>query len=785
MHNFKTQQLPQVGSATITAAAATTASDNFISTPTDENISHENTIHDKITSLKISSNNKTTGKHSKTGKKTRRNSTLDNMQSFLASFNKQQDKTRELLSEIKTPTTLHGKLVTTSSKTSAAVAAQNKRVRYLKSNNSAAGNKSINSPIKRQVNDKQSIADFLASDHHFENNHGSMSPSAVSWIEGLRRMREKKAGKTKMKTGGMTPGGQPTPSSVRNNECPEQALEIERTRLARRLSTLSFPMKACMAALEECNGDIEKSVALLLRWYPKGSGGRGAVQNLIKIIIGAEKKLQSLRAKLQILYAPSMSGVSTGDVDMTSAVRAIFDKYDHDGSGSIDHQEFREMLKDLGVSMTKSEFQEAITMLDNDHNGEVDFEEFLGWWKQNAGNGVVLSDDIDSLFRHVLQEAKSIVNADKASLLLVDFETGELWSRVCDADMTIRMPMFKGVAGHVVRTGQVLNVPDAHVDARFNPEFDRKTGYVTKQILAIPILGDMHDANGGRPDSAGSAGTPESDDSSSALGGSSRRHQGKNEKNGKNATKKKSSEEERNDNQQHKRIIYGVVEVMNSHDDLDFSAHDQAKLVELCERIRHGVINVCMMQQQQQSSEQQHSSGAATSMTANKKRNNMKSDSLPVLLPMSPQRVRPSTSPAKSSKYKKLLKGSQDNNTAMSAELSGFRRHTYNSTPSLHQHTNKATNKIHLGPRLSFADTSTLSKEERMSYMVYKSKQLGQRNKNRGNVASNMASMLATYDKTHGIKQKSPKRRYQKLGKYLSKNNKKRQNIRTHELPGL
>jgi hypothetical protein len=88
-------------------------------------------------------------------------------------------------------------------------------------------------------------------------------------------MREEK--KQPKKRSGLTLGQQ-TPSSIQD-QCPEKAHKKERTRLARRLSTLSFPMKACMAALEENNGDIEKSVALLLRWYPKGSGGRGAVQN--------------------------------------------------------------------------------------------------------------------------------------------------------------------------------------------------------------------------------------------------------------------------------------------------------------------------------------------------------------------------------------------------------------------------------------------------------------------------------------------------------------------------
>ncbi|MEK7765933.1 MAG: HD-GYP domain-containing protein, partial [bacterium] len=35
---------------------------------------------------------------------------------------------------------------------------------------------------------------------------------------------------------------------------------------------------------------------------------------------------------------------------------------------------------------------------------------------------------------------------------------------------------------------EVLNIPDAHRDARFNPEFDRKTGYHTRSVLAVPML---------------------------------------------------------------------------------------------------------------------------------------------------------------------------------------------------------------------------------------------------------------------------------------------------------
>ena len=50
-----------------------------------------------------------------------------------------------------------------------------------------------------------------------------------------------------------------------------------------------------------------------------------------------------------------------------------------------------------------------------------------------------------------------------------------------------RFPIGKGIAGHVARTGETLNVADVYMDERFNPGIDEQTGYVTKSILCMPI----------------------------------------------------------------------------------------------------------------------------------------------------------------------------------------------------------------------------------------------------------------------------------------------------------
>lgn len=102
---------------------------------------------------------------------------------------------------------------------------------------------------------------------------------------------------------------------------------------------------------------------------------------------------------------------------------------------------------------------------------------------------------MDTVIMKIMNYAKKLVNADRASLFLVDTTTNELYARIFDTGKVdenvpskeIRFPMDKGVAGHVASTGEVLNIADAYTDRRFNREVDMQTGYRTKSILCMPI----------------------------------------------------------------------------------------------------------------------------------------------------------------------------------------------------------------------------------------------------------------------------------------------------------
>ncbi|KAJ8306218.1 hypothetical protein KUTeg_016763 [Tegillarca granosa] len=102
---------------------------------------------------------------------------------------------------------------------------------------------------------------------------------------------------------------------------------------------------------------------------------------------------------------------------------------------------------------------------------------------------------MDTVIMKIMNYAKKLVNADRASLFLVDTKTRELYARIFDTGKVdenipqkeIRFPMDKGVAGHVASTGHILNIPDAYMDDRFNRNVDLQTGYRTQTLLCMPI----------------------------------------------------------------------------------------------------------------------------------------------------------------------------------------------------------------------------------------------------------------------------------------------------------
>ena len=98
--------------------------------------------------------------------------------------------------------------------------------------------------------------------------------------------------------------------------------------------------------------------------------------------------------------------------------------------------------------------------------------------------------DLGALLQKVMSEATRMLNAERATLFLNDEKTDELFSKVgLGLSATeIRLPNHLGIAGAVFTTRQTVNIPYAYADLRFNPSFDKKTGFFTRSILCVPVI---------------------------------------------------------------------------------------------------------------------------------------------------------------------------------------------------------------------------------------------------------------------------------------------------------
>lgn len=85
--------------------------------------------------------------------------------------------------------------------------------------------------------------------------------------------------------------------------------------------------------------------------------------------------------------------------------------------------------------------------------------------------------------------ARSVLCCARATIFLYDSKSDELYSQVATGVEEIRFKATQGIAGEAVRTADVIIVPDAYADERFNPEIDKKTGFRTRNMITIPMLG--------------------------------------------------------------------------------------------------------------------------------------------------------------------------------------------------------------------------------------------------------------------------------------------------------
>lgn len=114
-------------------------------------------------------------------------------------------------------------------------------------------------------------------------------------------------------------------------------------------------------------------------------------------------------------------------------------------------------------------------------------EKLLALQDIGAASGSILN--IDELLSLVVSRITRVMECDRTTIYLLDEDGRELVARVAEGEQRheIRLPVGVGIAGWVARTGQLLNIPDVYDDSRFDPAWDRRTGYRTRSMLCVPM----------------------------------------------------------------------------------------------------------------------------------------------------------------------------------------------------------------------------------------------------------------------------------------------------------
>lgn len=92
-----------------------------------------------------------------------------------------------------------------------------------------------------------------------------------------------------------------------------------------------------------------------------------------------------------------------------------------------------------------------------------------------------------SLFYVIAQEGARLLDAERATIFLLDRDRCELISQATLDGHSIRLDARLGISGTVAMTGQVINIPDAQEDDRFHQIMDVRTQFRTRSVVAVPL----------------------------------------------------------------------------------------------------------------------------------------------------------------------------------------------------------------------------------------------------------------------------------------------------------
>ncbi|MEM9540123.1 MAG: ATP-binding cassette domain-containing protein [Cyanobacteria bacterium P01_E01_bin.42] len=161
---------------------------------------------------------------------------------------------------------------------------------------------------------------------------------------------------------------------------------------------------------------------------------------------------------------------------LSSLVSSIFE---------MDTSEIAETVRPLSTE----QFSKFLDQLNNE------FSQLLNTMTLLEGRS--LGSKLELIIQTLSIKIAQILNAEQVTFFIVDRENRKLWSKNARGKggelISIEIPINAGIAGSVATTGKSVNIPDPYNDPRFNPQIDRDTGFLTRNLLCLPMLNENNE----------------------------------------------------------------------------------------------------------------------------------------------------------------------------------------------------------------------------------------------------------------------------------------------------
>ena len=177
------------------------------------------------------------------------------------------------------------------------------------------------------------------------------------------------------------------------------------------LQQLLSELQLQVLTMEEAAGLREK-LAQLTTESQQAQSEQSEMAQLRDALLSLHADSAADQAELDAILVPSPrespvitpAGSVDGDVDIATLIslaeegeppegnvpelqpdaRSVFNELDVDGSGFIDYNDIAVLCQRMGRTQSEEAIRHALTVMDTNHNGEVDWNEFIVWWTWTA-----------------------------------------------------------------------------------------------------------------------------------------------------------------------------------------------------------------------------------------------------------------------------------------------------------------------------------------------------------------------------------------------------------------